>query len=291
MISFPSVISPKSLGEYLGEVLEIKNNGLVIKTDKHISAQDGLCYIDKNKLNGFLVNKSENDVIYPNKHLDVKIGVKIYRNQDVDFEKELLKPVKRKIGLNVTVENDKIILKDENNVCFELDLPNGEEAKDKLKAEETFIKQFLKTGDSIFNITNIEIKNEVPFYPISILNNLRREALRQMEEERIKQYNREKQKPLKYTNYYKESVDYRANIHNKSAKEFYEKCGCNVLEMSLETGTPQRQIELMRTKHCIKYALNMCKSSIKLYLQDEKGAKYPLKFDCKKCEMAVLSNN
>ena len=27
----------------------------------------------------------------------------------------------------------------------------------------------------------------------------------------------------------------------------------------------------------------------KLYLIDEKGVKYPLKFDCKNCEMMVLS--
>ena len=45
----------------------------------------------------------------------------------------------------------------------------------------------------------------------------------------------------------------------------------------------------MRTKHCLKYALNMCRSEKKLFLVDEKGAKYPLKFDCKNCEMVILS--
>ena len=52
---------------------------------------------------------------------------------------------------------------------------------------------------------------------------------------------------------------------------------------------PPGNIELMRTKHCIKYALNMCKASQKLFLVDEKGIQYPLIFDCKNCEMAVLS--
>ena len=59
--------------------------------------------------------------------------------------------------------------------------------------------------------------------------------------------------------------------------------------MSMETKVPTRQIELMRTKHCIKYALNMCKSPKNLILKDENGIEFPLKFDCKKCEMAVLS--
>ena len=45
--------------------------------------------------------------------------------------------------------------------------------------------------------------------------------------------------------------------------------------------------ELMRTKHCLKYAFNMCKSPKKLFLADEKGQKYNLDFDCKNCEMII----
>ena len=85
-------------------------------------------------------------------------------------------------------------------------------------------------------------------------------------------------------------VDYRANIHNSSAKQFYEKCGVNVLELSIESKIPNRQVELMRCKHCIKYALNMCKSPEKLQLRDEFGKTYPLEFDCKNCQMKVLSD-
>ena len=43
----------------------------------------------------------------------------------------------------------------------------------------------------------------------------------------------------------------------------------------------------MRTKHCLKYAFDMCKSPKKLFLVDEKGKKYPLNFDCKNCEMII----
>ena len=73
------------------------------------------------------------------------------------------------------------------------------------------------------------------------------------------------------------------------AKEYYEKCGAGVNEYSLETKIPNRQVELMRTKHCVKYALNMCQSPKNLYLEDEKNVIYPLKFDCKNCQMVVLS--
>ena len=58
--------------------------------------------------------------------------------------------------------------------------------------------------------------------------------------------------------------------------------------MSAESGAFPK--ELMRTKHCLKFAFNMCKSPEKLFLIDEKGKKFPLKFDCANCEMAVLAN-
>ena len=89
--------------------------------------------------------------------------------------------------------------------------------------------------------------------------------------------------------FYLDKVDYRANIHNETAKNFYEKSGAKVTECSFELKQPNRQVELMRTKHCIKYALKMCQSPQKLFLEDEKGVRYPLIFDCKNCEMVILS--
>ena len=98
---------------------------------------------------------------------------------------------------------------------------------------------------------------------------------------RKRNYIQEAQSPLKYAKFYKSEDDYHANVYNDEAKEFYNKCGCQIVG-------DNSALELMRTKHCIKYALNMCKSSKKLFLVDEKGAKYPLKFDCRNCEMVIL---
>ena len=106
-------------------------------------------------------------------------------------------------------------------------------------------------------------------------------------DERIKNYPKKYQKQLKLKKYPYEKMDYRANVHNKSAKEFYKLCGCEICEMSAESGSKVK--ELMRTKHCLKYAFNMCKSPKNLYLIDEKGEKYKLDFDCKNCEMVVKS--
>ena len=276
--------SPKSKGEYLGKVVEVKKNCFKIKTDKKINAQDGLT----DGINGFLVNKTENGFVYPNKPVKVCVGDVIYRNSDVEFEKLLALPVKRQIGVKINV-SDAITLTDEDGISITLPLPEGEPAKNPDKMKETFVKQFSKTGESDFYIEDIKIASELPFLPVSDINQLRRDAFDKLMQERLKQYKREIQKPLCYTPYYKDKLDYRANVHNNTAKMFYEKCGAEVCEMSLETKLSKGEAELMRTKHCIKYALGMCKSPQKLVLKDEFGKKYPLKFDCAKCEMAVIA--
>ena len=139
-------------------------------------------------------------------------------------------------------------------------------------------------------VEDIKIDSELPFLPISEINRLRRDLLEKLTEERLKIYNRNKrpQTPMNYVQYYSDNVDYRANIHNSSAEDFYRKCGVKEIEYSFESKQPNRQVELMHCKHCIKYALNMCKSPQKLVLQDEYGKKFPLRFNCKNCEMSVL---
>ncbi len=279
-----NLLSPKSRGEYLGKVVDIKNGALKINTDKIIHAQDGLT----DGVTGFLVNKVENGYIYPNKPVVFKKGDKIYRNLDIEFEKLLSQPVKRQIAVKVLLKDNILNLIDEDNVTLQVQLPDGEPAKNPEKMRENFLKQFSKTGESDFYINDIKIESEIPFMPVSSINEFRRSVLDKLMQKRLAEYKREEQKKMHYIPYYKPEIDYRGNVHNTYAKEFYELCGAKVTEMSFESSRPLREVELMRTKHCIKYALNMCKSPEKLVLRDEFGKIYPLKFDCTKCEMAVL---
>ena len=311
--------SPKSKGEYLGEVVEVKKDCFKLKTDKTIHTQDGIYF----RGDGFAVNKVvtqeynqtrhcgldpqtqnfENNaiphqvrydiLIYPNKQIQIKVGDKLWRNLDVEFEKELQKPVKRQIRVSIKVIDNEIILIDEDDVTITYLISQGEKANNPDKMKDNFIKQFSKTGESDFYVGNIEVNSDLPFMPVSEINKLRRDLFNLLMQERIKYYNENKQwqKTLKYTKYFTDELDYRANVHNNFAKEFYEKSGVNIKEISFESNKPNRQVELMRCKHCIKYALNMCKSSKKLVLRDEKGKIFPLKFDCQKCEMSILSPN
>lgn len=287
--------SPKSLGEKLGKITKVGKDYFEIgRTDYKmaggqagikINSQDGLYFNG----NGCLVNKVEGKKIYPNKMDGIAVGLEVYRNFDSKFEKQLENSkIKRQIGVKFSFKNGilTVIDEDENSVNFTID--SCEKAKNPEKMKENFITQLKKTGDSDFYVEDIEILEEIPFMPISQINEIRRTILEKLMNERLKNYKRELQKPLKLSKFPKENLDYRANIHNQCAKEFYEKCGCEVCEMSAESGAFPK--ELMRTKHCLKFAFNMCKSPKKLFLIDEKGKKYPLMFDCKNCEMVVLAN-
>ena len=287
--------SPKSLGEKLGKITKVgKDYFEISRTDYKmaggqagikINSQDGLYFNG----NGCLVNKVEGKKIYPNKMDGIAVGLEVYRNFDSKFEKQLENSkIKRQIGVKFYFKNRILTVtdEDENSVNFTID--SCEKAKNPEKMNENFITQLKKTGDSDFYVEDIEISEEIPFMPISQINEIRRTILEKLMNERLKNYKRELQKPLKLAKFPKENLDYRANIHNQCAKEFYENCGCEVCEMSAESGAFPK--ELMRTKHCLKFAFNMCKSPKKLFLIDEKGKKYPLMFDCKNCEMVVLAN-
>lgn len=284
--------TPKAMGEKIGVVTKIGRDFFEIKTKVELNNQDGLCFMLGGHLEGCLVNRVDKNKVYPNKMSGIKVGTEIFRNQDVQFEKTLSNSkIKRRIGAEINFRNGVITAIDDNKNTAQIEVEFTEEPKNPEKMKETFIKQMEKTGDSDFFARKVRVLSDIPFLPISVINELRRSLLEKLMCERLQNYKREYQKPLDYTVFPFDKLDYRANIHNQTAKEFYEKCGCEVCEMSLESGKSKTHpLELMRTKHCLKYAFEMCKSPKKLFLIDEKGKKYPLKFECDKCEMVILES-
>ena len=278
--------TPKSLGEKLGKIKNIGKD--YFELDADINPQDGLCYFIEDELTGCLVNRVDGCRIYPNRMDKLKKGMVIYRNFDAKFEKKLINSkTKRRIAAKFLYNEGILHAIDEDGNEVAMEVIASEKAKNPEKMKEIFSAQLKKSGDSDFYITEVETNEEIPFLAISEINNLRREILEELMEERLNNYEREIQEPLQYAVFPEKNLDYRANVHNHRAKEFYEKCGCESVDWSYENTKP-KDIELMRTKHCLKYAFDMCKSPDKLFLVDEKGKKYALKFDCKNCEMVVI---
>ena len=277
--------TPKFIGERIGVVSKVADKYFEIKGNVSLSNQDGLCF---DKTEGCLVNKVVGNKIYPNNMKNIKVGMEVFRNIDREFEDSVIKSVaKRQVGVNITVENNIISAVDEDKNIVSLNITETESAKNQQKMNDSFAKNISKTGSSDFYIAGLKLF-DIPFMPVSKVNEYRRTLFDMLMKERLKNYKRELQAPLKYVDYFKDELDYRANVHNDMAKEFYQNCNSCVNECSFESCVPDRQVELMRTKHCLKYAFDMCKSSKRLTLIDEKGVKYPLKFDCKNCEMVIL---
>lgn len=280
--------TPKSIGEKLGKVKTIGKDFIELDCNPSLNPQDGLCFM-REDLQGFMVNKTIGRKIFPNKMPSVKIGDTIYRNFDAKYEKEIQNTkFTRKIGVYVDVTMEGITLTDEDKNQIKIELPTGEPPKNQQKANETFIAQIKKTGESNFEIKHLNINCDLPFLPISAINEFRRNIFEKLMEERLKNYPKKVQKPLKETIFPVQEMDYHANVLNESAKKFYKDNYCEITEPAFEQAEPQREVELMRTKHCLKYAFDMCQAPTNLFLEDEKGVKFPLKFDCKNCEMAIL---
>lgn len=300
--------SPKSRGKYIGKIDKVGKDYFELKslsTTHHsqLNKQDGICFILNNELVGCLVNKIIGNKIYPNKMHGIKIGTEIYRNSDVEFEKTLKNSKTcRKLRVKINFDLNKILAVDECGNLAEIHYDFDEIAQNQEKMRESIQNQFKKSGESIFLVEEVNVlTKEVPFLPVSKLNELRREVLNKLlngkfEEEAKKQRSKDAkqhceaiQENYSSTKLFTHSnLDYRANILNQSAKEFYEAHGFKISESAFESGLSKTGKTVMTCKYCLKHAFNLCKSSKKLCLIDEKGKKYELKFNCDKCEMEII---
>lgn len=289
-------LTPKSMGEKLGKVTKVHKNYIETDSKGIINAQDGICYNKNGEFSGFLVNKIEGNKIYPNKMPQIKIGTIIYRNFNSEFDKELTNShTIRKIGVKFTIKNGLIIAEDEDLNRVSMDIPDGEKPINPESTKKTYIKQLQKLGKTdYYNIETVINSDKLPFLPVSEINEIRRNILQKLTQERLNSYNRNAQKPISYKVFPQKTLDYHANIFNDEAEKFYKNCDCDITQRALESSNKiDSNIELMRTKHCLRYCAGLCSKKVKynkqLILIDEKGKKYPLKFDCKNCEMVILN--
>jgi len=290
--------TPKSMGEYIGTIISSNEKSFVLKPNnktQEIINQDGLCFVQNNELMGCLVNNCEKTKdgykVYPNKQVLLKKGDKIYRNIDTKFNKTLENSkTTRKLEASITVEENKLSIIDINNHKAEILFEFEEYANNQEKMKENFVKSLSKTQDTPFEIKKIEFKTEkLPFLAISKINELRRELTENLVQKILSQYRVKKSKKIDIAEFPIQEGNYKLNIHNEKAKEFLEICGCKIKEKSFEETNDKRNKELMRTKHCLRRAFLGCNSQDTLFLVDKVGEKFPLKFDCKNCEMIILS--
>jgi 23S rRNA 5-hydroxycytidine C2501 synthase len=298
--------SPKSQGQYIGKVLQVKANGYVIENSELLNNGDGLFFLNENnEPDGAQINIIVNDIVVPNTFKPLKPGTIIYRNSDANFNKlvERDDSAIRKIGVSLkfteTINGFQLLAIDEDG---HESVSNFETVKELAKNEESTIpnikKNLSKTGNTPFTVDDISIDfTRNWFLPISKINDIRRLVLEQLIDIRINEYHREEFQITKTDHPYPVSkLDFTYNVANKLAREFYKRHGVTEIEKAFELQWDPGKSRVMTTKYCVKYELGKCwrfnkdtmgeKLVEPLTLQHGENA-YKLKFNCKPCEMEI----
>ena len=297
-----SIDTPKSIGEMIGKVQKVGRDYFEVTSEAQLHNADGICFFDDdNNLQGTVINRVEGRKVYPQKMNGITAGMLIYRNYDHSFHKLIQKtPAHRKIALMMRLYEtaDGIALEgtDEDGNCATVPKVCEKRIAQKTEAAKQSISaQLTKLGNTIFECNDFRNElGEIYFFPVSELNELRRNLVDAILKERLK--NRPVCKGgIEKNNvpYTETCLDYTGNVFNEKAKEFYQRHGVKEISPAAETGIDFAGKRVMKTKHCIRRQLDLCTSDAaaeELILIDEDGHRFELRFRCADCGMEIYRN-
>lgn len=300
MFSFDT---PKSLGEEMGTVKEIRGNYLTVAGVKSFNNGDGICYLDETgKLQGFRVNRVENNKLFPQEMPRVKPRTMLYRNFDQEFDRLMArKSAERKISVAmVLAENNfgfTLTLTDEDDNRVSVVLEREKELA-RTPQEDNLRVQLGKLGNTPFEAVKIDIEwSDNWFVPASLLAELRRNGVEKLLETRRINYRQELYRlPETHHAFPTDELTYLGNVMNAGAASFYQKHGVQRIAPAYEKA-PVEDAALMFCKHCLRYSMGWCPTHHKArspykepyYLVSADGKRFRLEFDCKQCQMKVYA--
>ena len=182
--------TPKSTGEYIGEVLEARGNTLRVRLKEGVTLHngDGLIMAEGEGANGegsgFSVNGVEGSLVKINKALTnhqspITNPIPLYRNLDVEFTKNLHSERRIPVDIRFRETQEGFELSYRSAFSFQhlaFSYPK-EPAKNEAKALETIRTQLSKLGDTPYIAREITIESQPYFIPISVLNEWRRQII------------------------------------------------------------------------------------------------------------------
>ncbi|OAT19839.1 putative collagenase [Buttiauxella noackiae ATCC 51607] len=307
--------SPKYIGLPVGEVLKVGKDFLDVSVTDTLTNGDGLNVLIKRDIVGFRANTVEKTGknqyrVWPNEMPETLKNVRpnhpLNRNLDHNWQQALTKTSsERRIAVDLELggweEQLILTLTSEEGVSVTKTLEGQfEVANNPEKAYSNLRDGLTKLGQTLYQARKVDLKLPAPlFVPNSQLNQLRREAIDELTEARLQQYQRGTRKPVSVPPpvYPEEHLTFLANVYNHKAREFYQRYGVKLIDAAYEAHEEKGEVPVMITKHCLRFAFNLCpkqaKGSVKswkaspmqLVHQDEV---LTLKFDCKPCEMHVI---
>lgn len=295
--------TPKSLGEEMGTVKEVRGNYLTVAGLKSFHNGDGVCYMDEQgRLQGFRVNRVDGNKLYPQEMPRVKPRTLLYRNYDQEFERVLgRKSAERKLAVDLLLSDNEfgfsLTLTDEGNNRVSLTLPREKELA-RTPQTDNLKTQLAKLGNTPFEAREVTVSfAQNWFLPASVLADFRRQAVDQLLTARKINYRREMAvwKPTQHA-FPQTTLSYLGNVMNTRAASFYHDHGVQRIAMAYEK-EPVEEAVLMFCKHCIRYSMGWCPVHHRVrspyqepyYLLSNDGKRFRLDFDCKYCQMKVVA--
>lgn len=297
--------TPKSLGEPVGMVKEIKGNSFTVAGLKQLNNGDGLVFFNrKGELEGFRVNRVEANRVFPLDMPQLTPKTPLYRNFDQAFDKLLAKPsAERKLSVEIEFLDNPfgftLCMEDETGARIMLTEPFAKELA-RREQQDNIRTQLSKLGNTPFEASKVVVGlSENWFVPSSLLADMRRRGVEKLLEARRARYPRETVKRVQSSvsiPFPERQLTYLGNVANGKARSFYQDHGVEQIDPAFEL-SPRKDVPLMFTKHCLRYSMGWCPT----YQKDKSPYKEPyyllykdtrlrLQFDCKHCQMLVFES-
>lgn len=307
--------SPKFIGLPVGEVLKVGKDHLDVEVTEPLANGDGLNVLVKREVVGFRVNVAEKTAenryrVFPNEMPDALKTLRphhaLNRNLDHNWQQALLKTSsERRIGVDIELggwqEQLVLTLTSEDGVSITHTLDGQfDEANNAEKALDNLKDGLAKLGQTRYYAQKVDIN--LPgalFVPNSLLNQLRRETVEMLEEARLANYQRGSRKAVATPApvYPETHLSFLANVYNHKAREFYHRYGVQLIDAAYEAHEEKGEVPVMITKHCLRFAFNLCPKQAKGNIKSWRATPMQLvhgdevltlRFDCRPCEMHVI---
>lgn len=295
--------TPKSLGEEMGVVKEVRGNSFTVAGIKSFNNGDGLCYIDNvGRLQGFRVNRVDGNRLFPQEMPPRLVPrTKIYRNFDQKFEQQLSrKSAERRIRvaalLGETPFGFALTLTDEDDISVSIAMEYKKEQA-RTPQTENIRTQLAKMGNTPFELMGLQVEwTDNWFIPSSVVAEWRRRVVelllsaRRINHRRLPVGVGKGSHPFPTTH-----LTYMGNVMNREAETFYRAHGVTDIQPAFEAVKPAGEQVVMTCRHCLRYSMGWCpvhhrKPSLfrePYYIVSADGRRFRLEFDCKNCRMKV----
>ena len=291
-----SMDTPKAMGAFVGTVKEIRHDSFNVAGVASFANGDGLCFLDEaRQLVGFRANKVVGNRIYPYRMPQgLKPGVRLYRNNDQEFDRLMSKTsAERRIPIRMVLravsDGFELSATIHDKQCV-LHYPAALQQAQK-PPHDNIIRQLTKLGDTIYTCSEVDIPEDFNYFiPNSLLSDMRRQLVEKLASQRDGSFVTSRntvEKPPRETYPY----PYLYNIANRMACDFYGTSEKTAYELKGGDGP------IMQCRHCIRYTLGYCvkhggshptwQEPLSLVLGD--GRRFPLQFDCQHCQMNVFT--